>query len=46
MMFQAVSRRPLIAEARNRFQAIPCGIFGKQSGTVISFYPDTLVFYC
>jgi hypothetical protein len=32
-MVQVVSRQPLIAEVRIRFQVIPCKICGGQSGT-------------
>jgi hypothetical protein len=37
---QAVSRRPLTAEARFR----PCGICGGQSGTGTGYYPSSSVF--
>ena len=39
-MAQAVSRRPLIAEARIRTRASQCGISGGQSGSGIGFFPD------
>jgi hypothetical protein len=32
-MAQEVSRRPLIAEARDRSRISPCGIYGRQNGT-------------
>jgi hypothetical protein len=41
-MAQAVSRRPLTAEARVR----PCGICGGQSGTGTGISPSTSVFPC
>jgi hypothetical protein len=41
-MAQAVSRRPLTAEARVRSRVGPCGICGVQSGTGTG----TLVFPC
>ena len=41
-MAQAVSRRPLTAEARFG----PCGICGGQSGTGTGFSPSTSVFPC
>ena len=46
-MTQAVSRRPLTAEARVRSRVIPCGICGGQSGTGTGFFPpSTSVFPC
>jgi hypothetical protein len=42
-MAQAVSRRPLTAEARVRTQVSPCEIF---SGTETGFYPSSSVFPC
>jgi hypothetical protein len=45
-MAQAVSRRPLTAEARVRSRVGPCGICGGQSGTGTGFSPSTLVFPC
>jgi hypothetical protein len=45
-MAQAVSRRPLTAEARIRFWISPCGICGGQSGTGAGFSPSTSVFPC
>jgi hypothetical protein len=45
-MVQAVSRRPLTAEARFRFRVSPCGICGGQRGTVTGFSPSTSVFPC
>jgi hypothetical protein len=45
-MAQAVSRRPLTAEARVRSRVCPCGICGKQSGTGTRFPPSTSVFPC
>jgi hypothetical protein len=41
-MAQAVSRRPLTAEARVR----PCGIYGGQSGTGTGFSQSTSDFPC
>jgi hypothetical protein len=37
-MAQAVSRRPVTAEARVRSQVSPHGIFGGQSGTGTGFF--------
>jgi hypothetical protein len=45
-MAQAVSRRPLTAEARVRSRVGPCGIYGGQSGTGTGFFPSTSVFPC
>jgi hypothetical protein len=45
-MAQAVSRRPLTAEARVRSRVSPCVICGGQSGTGTSFSPSTSVFPC
>ena len=45
-MAQAVSRRPLTAEARVRSRVCPCGICGGQSGTGTGFSTSTLVFSC
>ena len=45
-MAQAVSRRPLIAEARLRSGVSPCGIGGRQIGTGTGFSPSTSVFPC
>jgi hypothetical protein len=45
-MTQAVSRRPLPAEARVRSRVGPCGICGGQSGTETGFSPSTSVFPC
>jgi hypothetical protein len=45
-MAQAVSRRPLTAEARVRSRVSPCGICGGQSGTGTVFSPSTSVFPC
>jgi hypothetical protein len=42
-MAQAVSRRPLTAEARVQFRVSPCGICA-QSGTGTDFSPSTSVF--
>jgi hypothetical protein len=41
---QAVSRRPLTAEARVRTQVNPCGIFGERSGTGAVFSPGSSIF--
>jgi hypothetical protein len=43
-MAQAVSRRPLTAEARVRSRVTPCGICGGQSGTGTGFSPRVLRF--
>jgi hypothetical protein len=43
-MAQAVSRRPLIAEAWVRSPVSPCGIYGGQSGTGTGFSLSTSVF--
>ena len=45
-MAQAVSRRPLTAEARLRSRVGPCGICGGQSGTGTGFSTSTPVFPC
>jgi hypothetical protein len=45
-MAQAVSRRPLTAEAQVQFRVGPCGICGGQSGTGTGFSPSTSVFPC
>jgi hypothetical protein len=45
-MAQAISRRPLTAEARFRSRVSPCGICGGQSGTETGFSPSTSVFLC
>jgi hypothetical protein len=42
-MVQAVSRRPLTAEARVPARHSPCGICGGQSGNVTGFYRFYLV---
>jgi hypothetical protein len=42
-MAQAVSRRPLTAEAWVRSQVSPCGICGGQRGTGTGFSPSTSV---
>jgi hypothetical protein len=39
-MTQAVSRRPLTAEARVRSRFSPCGICGGQSGPGTGFFPE------
>jgi hypothetical protein len=39
-MAQAVSRRPLTAEARVRSRVSPCGIYGGQSDTGTGFSPS------
>jgi hypothetical protein len=43
-MAQAVSRRPLTAEARVRSPVSPCGICGGRSGTGTGFFPRVLPF--
>jgi hypothetical protein len=43
-MAQAVSRRPLTAEARIRARVNPCGICGGHSGTGTGFSPSSSVF--
>ena len=45
-MAQAVSRRPLIAEARVRSRVSPCRICGGQSGTGTGFSLSTSVVPC
>jgi hypothetical protein len=45
-MAQAVSRRPLTAEARVRSRGSLCGTCGGQSGTGTGFSPSTSVFPC
>jgi hypothetical protein len=45
-MAQAVSRRPLIAEAQIRARVNPCGICGGQSGTGTGFSQSSSVFPC
>jgi hypothetical protein len=45
-MAQAVSRRPLIAEARVRAQINLCGICGGQIDTGTGFSPSSSVFPC
>jgi hypothetical protein len=45
-MAQAISRRPLTAEARIRFRVGPYGICGGQSGTGTGFSPNISVFPC
>ena len=45
-MAQAVSRRPLTAEAQFRSRVGPCGIYGGQSDTGTGFSPSTSVFPC
>jgi hypothetical protein len=45
-MAQAVSRRPLIAEARVRSRVSPCEICGGQSGTGTCFSPSCRFFPC
>jgi hypothetical protein len=45
-MAQAVSRRPLSADARFRSPVSTCGICGGQIGTGIGFSPSTLAFPC
>jgi hypothetical protein len=45
-MAQAVSRRPLTAEARVQSRVTPCGICGGQSGTGTDFFPSTSVLPC
>ena len=43
-MAQAVSRRPLNAEAQFRSQTSSCQVFGGQSGTGTGFSPSSSVF--
>jgi hypothetical protein len=45
-MAQAVSLRPLTAEARVRSRVSPCGICGGQSGTGTGFSSSTSIFPC
>jgi hypothetical protein len=45
-MAQAVSRRPLTAEARVQSRVSPCGICGGQNGTGTDFSPSNSVFPC
>jgi hypothetical protein len=45
-MAQAISRRPLTAEARFRSRVRPYRICCAQSGTGTSFSPSTSVFLC
>jgi hypothetical protein len=45
-MAQAVSRRPLTAEARVQSRVSPCGICGGQSSTGTGFSPITSVVPC
>jgi hypothetical protein len=45
-MAQAVSRRPLTAEARVRVRVSPCEICGGQSGTGTGLSPNSSVFPC
>jgi hypothetical protein len=44
---QALSRRPVTAEARVQSQARPCGICGARSGTGLRFFfPSSSVLPC
>jgi hypothetical protein len=45
-MAQAVSRRPITAEARVRSRVRPCGMYVGQSGTGTCFSPSTSVSPC
>jgi hypothetical protein len=45
-MAQAVSRRPLTAEAQVRALVSTCGICGGQSGTGTDFYSSFSAFSC
>jgi hypothetical protein len=45
-MAQAVSRRPLSAEARVRARLSPCGIWGGRSGTGPDFSLSFSVYLC
>jgi hypothetical protein len=45
-MAQAISRRPLTAEARVRAPVSPCGICDGQSGTGTGFSPSYSVVPC
>jgi hypothetical protein len=42
-MAQAVTRRPLTAEARVRGRVNPCGSCGGQSGTGTGYFPSSSV---
>jgi hypothetical protein len=43
-MAQAVSHRPLIAEAQGRARVSPCGIYGEQNGSGTGFSLSSSVF--
>jgi hypothetical protein len=45
-MTQAVTRQPLISEARVCAQVSPCGIYGGQFGTGTGFSPNSLLLPC
>ena len=46
VIWQSANRRPVIVEARVRYQASPCSIYGRQSGTGSDFVPNSSVLPC